>query len=184
MARMAPSALRISVFREPPSAFLLSEQPAMMRDPVLASETLTERAAFRVLLHAAKRSDHRAFVNLGYAYDVGRGVRRSKAKALRWYRRALEHNEAAAAANNIGTIYRDRGDALRARSWFRRAVALGSSGSNVALGKLLLGHFGSPLEALACFRSVANSEACEADVEEAAALAAVTEKTLGSTTGA
>jgi TPR repeat protein len=154
----------------------------MTRDPVLVAESLPERAGFRVLLRAAKRDDHRVFVNLGYAYDVGRGVRKSKAKALRWYRRAFERGDASA-ANNIGTIYRDRGEALRALRWFRRAVALGASGSNVELGKLLLGPFGSPGEALSCFRSVVASEACEADVAEAAALAAATEQVVRARTG-
>jgi TPR repeat protein len=38
--------------------------------------------AFRVLLTAARSGDNSVFINLGYAYDVGRGIRQSKRKAL------------------------------------------------------------------------------------------------------
>jgi TPR repeat protein len=52
-------------------------------------------------------------LNLGYFYDRGLGVRRSEAKALYWYRRAYRRGDASG-ANNIGTIYRERGDLRQA----------------------------------------------------------------------
>ena len=132
------------------------------------------RDAFRVFLTAARRGDTSVFVNLGYAYDVGRGVRKSKRKALHWYRRALAEGEGAA-AHNIGTVYRDRGQRVRAARYFREAIALGHGGSNLELGQLLLGGLGQPAEALACFRNVGEDES-ETTIEAAKSLAVVAEE--------
>jgi len=149
----------------------------MKPDPTLRAHILAERGldrqAFRVLLGAARAGDGGAYLNLGYAYDNGLGVRRSKRKAVRWYRRAFEQRDGAA-AHNIATIYRDRGDVLRAMRWLHRAADLGESGSNVLLGQLLLARLGDVQAAIAAFRSV-GSDACEADVEAAAIWAATAE---------
>lgn len=129
--------------------------------------------AFRVLLGAARRGDSSVFINLGYAYDLGRGVRKSKDKALHWYRRALAVGESEA-LHNIGTVYRDRGNTVRAARCFRAAIALGHFGSNLELGQLLLSGLGQPAEALACFRQVGTEES-EATTEAAKTWAAVAE---------
>jgi hypothetical protein len=113
------------------------------------------------------------FVNLGHAYDVGQGVRRSKRKALRWYRLAVAQGEAAA-ANNIGTVYRDRGDLIRSLKWFSRAARMGDSGANLAIGQLLLSRLGQPEQALSCFRAV-SSDASEAEEEAARVWATMAE---------
>jgi TPR repeat protein len=133
--------------------------------------------AFRVLLSAARSGDNSVFINLGFAYDVGRGVRKSKRKALHWYRRALALGEGAA-AHNIGTVYRDRGQPARAARYFREAIALGHGGSHLELGQLLLGGLGQPAEALVCFRNVGDDEA-ESTIEAARSLAVVAEGALG-----
>ena len=134
------------------------------------------RDAFRVLLVAARGGDSSVFINLGYAYDVGVGIRRSKRKALYWYRRALDAGENTA-SHNIGTVYRDRGHAVRAARYFRHAIALGHTGSNLELGQLLLGGLGQPAEALACFRNVGDQES-EATTEAAKTWAAMAEGIL------
>jgi TPR repeat protein len=134
------------------------------------------RGAFRVLLAAAQRGDTSVFLNLGYAYDTGRGIRKSKRKALRWYRRALAVGDSSA-AHNIGTVYRDRGQTARAARWFRHAVQLGSAGSNLELGQLLLAGLGQPEDALACFRAIGDDES-DATIEAAKLWAAMTEQIL------
>ena len=129
--------------------------PMTKPDAVLRALKLSEagqaRAAFRMLLRAARRGDATAFISLGYAYDTGSGVRPSKAKALYWYARAEALGEAAG-AHNIATIFRDRGDIARMVRWLRRAVELGDSGSNLLLGQLVLAH--DPAAALASFSAV------------------------------
>ncbi len=115
------------------------------------------RLAFRVLLSAAQQGDRSVFMNLAYAYDVGQGIRQSKRKALHWYRQALRAGQSAA-AHNIATVHRDRGDTIRAARWFARAVALGHRGSNLELGQLILGGLGQPADAVACFRAVGSEE--------------------------
>jgi TPR repeat protein len=153
---------------------------ARRSDVAARAEQLRERgqarAAFGALLRAARRGDSSVYVNLGYAYDVGLGVRKSKRKAVRWYGRAAKRGEAHA-ANNIGTVYRDRGNLARSLMWFGQAVRMGASGSNVAIGQLLLSGLGQPEEALACFHAVGD-DACEADVEAARAWAATVENMI------
>jgi TPR repeat protein len=134
------------------------------------------RDAFRVLLSAARGGDASVFINLGHAYDMGRGIRQSKRKALYWYRKALIAEERIA-IHNIGTLYRDRGRTVRAARCFRRAITLGDTGSNLELGQLLLAGLGQPSDALACFRDVGD-EASEATTEAAKTWAAVAEGIL------
>jgi len=136
------------------------------------------RQAFRLLLKAGRKGESAAFLNLGHAYDVGEGIRKSKRKALYWYARALDAGDTAA-AHNIATVYRDRGDVVRAIRWLLRAVALGESGSNLELGQLLLSRLGQPDEALACFRAVGSQESA-ADIEAAKTWAAVAEGLIAS----
>jgi TPR repeat protein len=151
-------------------------------DPVTRAFRLDERGrrreAFHILLRAARRGETSAYVNLGYAYDLGRGVRRSKRKAVYWYRRAVALGDAAA-AHNIATVYRDRGDSIRAAAWLQRAVSLGESGSNVLLGQMVLACLGQPAEALACFRAV-GGDACPGDQEAGHIWAAVVEGMMAS----
>lgn len=52
---------------------------------------------------------------MGYAYDVGVGIRRNEREALRWYRRAYRDGSSTA-ASNISTIYRDRREFRRSLS--------------------------------------------------------------------
>jgi TPR repeat protein len=50
-----------------------------------------------------RRHGHRAsWLNVGYCFDVGLGVRRSRERALFWYRKAAKKGDGAA-ANSIGT---------------------------------------------------------------------------------
>ena len=150
------------------------------RDPVRVACELEDRGrhreAFRTLLAAARVGDSSAFVNLGYAYDTGRGVRRSRAKAVYWYRRAAVEGDASG-AHNLATVYRDRGDVLRTIRWLRRAILLGDSGSNLLLGQCLLGRLGDPRAALACFKAI-GPENSDADVEAGRVWVATVESML------
>jgi tetratricopeptide (TPR) repeat protein len=125
-------------------------------------------AAFRLYLRAARSGNSDVFLNLGGAYDLGRGIRRCRSKALHWYRRAYADGQASG-ANNIATVYRDQGDTLRAIRWCERAVAMGDEGANILLGQLWL--------VALCFRSVGPNE-CAADIEASRVWAAVAEGML------
>lgn len=95
------------------------------------------RSGFHLMLSSAELGDSSAQVNVGYAYDVGSGVRRNRKRALYWYRRAFKAGERTAAAN-IGTIYRDKGNLQRALFWFKRAAALGDADANLEIAKIFL----------------------------------------------
>lgn len=108
------------------------------RDWEYACQSLEQRdvrRAFRLMLRSAQASNLAAQVNVGYLYDVGIGVRRDQDKAVYWYRRAARRGEASA-ANNIGTVYRDRGQRRLARFWFGRAVSLGNDDAHLELAVL------------------------------------------------
>jgi TPR repeat protein len=89
--------------------------------------------AFRLLRRAVERRDEKAAGPLGYAYDVGQGVRSNKALALTWYRRAVSRGDSAA-ASNIATIYRDRGNLRLAHRWMLRAMEMGDGDAAVTAG--------------------------------------------------
>lgn len=115
---------------------------AAPRDAFSIAETLANRGrhrdAFRVMLTAARRGNSSVFLNLGVSYDCGRGVRQSEANALLWYRRALHSGDhASAAATNIATVYRDRGNRRRAFFWWNRAAAFGDGDALVDVGYCL-----------------------------------------------
>lgn len=92
------------------------------------------RAAFQVFLKAAKQGDTSSQLRVGYCFDVGLGTRRNSSAAMSWYERAYRSGDANA-ANNIGTIWRDRRKPQRAQFWFRRSVQMGNDGSNLELAK-------------------------------------------------
>jgi TPR repeat protein len=130
------------------------------------------RKAFHLFLAAAKEGDPSSQMNVGVFYSDGLGVKSNDARALSWYRRAYAHGgaNAAAAANNIGILYRDRGNIDRALFWLSRAVSLGNDGSGLEIAKIHLGRGKDIkrglkyLERLAKSRSV--SEATEDEARE------------------
>ena len=85
------------------------------------------------LIQQARGGDTSAACSVGYAYDVGVGIRRNEREALRWYRRAYRDGSSTA-ANNISTIYRDRREFRRSFQWMTRAVRLGDGDAAVAVG--------------------------------------------------
>jgi len=94
-------------------------------------------AAFRLYSELASRGTSAGMLNLGYFYDRGIGVRKNRAMALKWYRRAYRRGSSAA-ASNIATIYRDDGRHGLEAQWYARAVRLKDGDAAVELAKLVL----------------------------------------------
>ncbi len=125
------------------------------------------KAALRLFLENAKAGDVASQLNIGYFYDRGLGVRRNTRLALQWYRRAYQNGDASA-ANNIGTIYRDRGNRRRALEWFLRAFRSGNVDSSLEIAKLYLAIRGRHRDAKAYLRIVIRSnQVTAASAEEA-----------------
>src|SRR4051812_8855399 len=72
------------------------------------------KQAFRLMLAAAKLGDAGAQVNVANYFDHGQGVRRNRAKAFYWYRRAYRRGDTTA-AHNIAIVYRREAAATGAR---------------------------------------------------------------------
>ena len=128
------------------------------------------RAAFRLMIVAAKMGESGAQVNVGYMYDNGIGTRCNKQEALSWYRRAYRRG-LSGAAHNIGTVWRDEGNFSRALYWFGRALQMngGDDGeANLEIAKLYLGKGRDPRKAKALLRKVCKSKNVTQDgVEQA-----------------
>ena len=82
------------------------------------------KRAVALFSRAARRGDPSSQLMLGYCFDKGTGVPRSRDWALHWYRRAAAKGDSAAAAN-IGTVFRDEEKRTLALRWYRKAVFLG-----------------------------------------------------------
>jgi TPR repeat protein len=87
----------------------------------------------RLFRRAAECGDPTAAGALGYAYDVGQGIRRDKGLALKWYRRAARSGNTVA-ASNIATVFRDWGNLRRAHQWLLRTVEMGDGDAAVSAG--------------------------------------------------
>ena len=77
----------------------------------------------------AEQGDAFAQYNLGLRYDIGEGVLKDDAEAVRWYRLSADQGNASA-QNNLGLRY-DNGegvlkDSVLAHMWFNIAGANGS----------------------------------------------------------
>ncbi len=128
------------------------------------------RSAFRLMLAAAKLGDIGAQVNVGNYYDDAKGVRRNRAAALYWYKRAYRRGYSAA-AYNIGILWRKEKEFNRALAWFIRAVKLGDDEANLEIAKHYLHNENDPRKAIPYLQRVTPSGwVTKAGVEEAAKL--------------
>lgn len=114
------------------------------------------KRGLQLFLLAAKAGDKSAPLNIGYAYDVGKGVPKSRHHALRWYRKSLDLGNAVA-ASNIATIYRDEGKIRTALRWFSVAAERGDSDALLEIGKLYAGPLRDPRKANDAFRRLLRS---------------------------
>jgi TPR repeat protein len=134
------------------------------------------RSALRLFRAAAKAGDAGALLNVGYFYQNGLGVRQNTATALDWYKRAYRRGDASA-ANNIGTIWRDRQQHQRALTWFRRATAMGNDSSNLEIAKCYLQFKNDPSRAIVFLKRVCrSSKVSEAEQDAAQRLLKQAEK--------
>lgn len=137
---------------------------------VRASELAEEgknREAVQLLLKAAKAGNLSAQLNLGFHLSTGKGVRPSREKALYWYKRAAGRGYAAA-ASNVGCIYRDQRRARLALRWFEKAVALGDDDAMLEVAKLCLGALGDAKRAKHLLAKVMSSKKVTPDTQEEA----------------
>lgn len=128
------------------------------------------RAAFRLMLAAAKLGNASAQINVANYYDDARGVRRNRSAALYWYKRAYRRGSSTA-AHNIGVVWRNERNFRRAIYWFRRAVELGSPESNLDIAKHFLHNEKDARTAIRYLKRVRpKGWVSEAGLEEAAEL--------------
>jgi len=120
-------------------------------------ESGKHRSAFRLMLSAAKLGDTRAMLNLGYFYDVGIGVKKNRAAAMNWYKRASRRGDECA-ANNIGVMYRFEGKPKRALYWFGKSVARGDVDANFEIARVCIEDLNNPKAAEPFLKRVAKAK--------------------------
>lgn len=125
------------------------------------------REAVQLLLRAARAGNLSAQLNLGVHLATGKGVRPSKEKALYWYKRAAGRGYAAA-ASNVGCVYRDQRRTRLALRWFEKAVALGDDDAMLEVAKLCLGALGDTRRAKRLLAKVLSSKRVTLDTQEEA----------------
>jgi len=136
------------------------------------------RSAFRLMLAAAKLGSASAQINVGNYYDEGKGVRRNRSAALRWYKLAYRRGNSGA-AHNIGCVWRNEGNLERPLYWFSRAVSLGDDESNLDIAKHFLRNQKDPRKAIPYLKRVKPSGfVSKAGLEEAAELLRESKKRL------
>lgn len=136
------------------------------KSPLNEASRLLERGrldeAFHLFFEAARAGDASAQLNVGYLYDTGRGVARSRTSALAWYRKAVRGGQAAA-ANNIGTIYRDEGRLRLAVRWFEKSAAMGDPDALLEVARLYAGPLEDLVKAKKLLTRVRGSKRASAD---------------------
>ena len=96
------------------------------------------RTALRLFTSAANTGRKNCALNVGYFYDEGLGVPRSKSTALRWYARS-HHEGASSGATNAAIVHRERGQYRAMFKWFRRACRQEDDGdAELDLAKCIL----------------------------------------------
>ncbi len=93
--------------------------------------------AFSLFLVSAQKGEPRAVDVVAECFDYGIGVDTDFREALRWYMRSYKDNSQFA-ANNIGTIWRDRGKFKRALWWFHRAISMGDTDANLNIARMYI----------------------------------------------
>lgn len=135
-----------------------------------ASELAEEgknRKAVQLLLRAARAGNLSAQLNLGFHLATGKGVRRSRQGALYWYKRAAGRGYAAA-ASNVGCLYRDERRSRLAMRWFEKAAALGDDDALLEIAKLCLSAMGDAKQARRLLAKVLSSKKVTLSTQEEA----------------
>jgi|HubBroStandDraft_2_1064218.scaffolds.fasta_scaffold427894_1 TPR repeat protein len=128
------------------------------------------RAAVRWFRRSAIAGNSSGQNHLGVCLCAGRGVRRDDAEALVWFKRALRQSYPCA-ANNIASVYADRGNNRRATLWYQRAADCGDGDALVELGRRYYAGLGvrrDPRHAVRCFhKAIARENIAQAGREDA-----------------
>jgi uncharacterized protein len=120
-----------------------------------------KKEAFRLYEESAGQGNDRGQLNLGVAYESGRGVSEDDKEALAWYRKAAEQGDAGAQIE-LGWMYKYGvvipKDDKAAANWFRKAAEQGDARAQYDLAKMYAKGEGVPQddkEAVAWYRKAA-----------------------------
>ena len=91
--------------------------------------------AFHIFMRDVKDGGTDSLNSIGFLYDHGRGVKKSRRLAIQWYRLAASKGYFVACFN-LGLVYKNIGRRRLAKFWFKKAYALGDYDAAYELGIL------------------------------------------------
>ena len=100
-------------------------------------------------------------------YTCGEGCECNYDRAIEWELKAIDAGDVTA-MNNVGISYRIKGDIVKSKYWFEKALEAGEDGAALELAKLYMvseKELGKVKEYL--LKVISSSNVCEAEVEEA-----------------
>ena len=114
------------VYKDKPAVdFNTSQNPAY----IIATVNPVDSAKAAQYLKAAEQGDSKAQIDLGIAYENGKGVAKDEAQAALWFRKAAEQGDALA-QDILGYLYANgKGvgmDKVQAVAWYRKAAEQGN----------------------------------------------------------
>ncbi len=92
---------------------------------------------FGIIDKAASEGNAEAQFQLGFLYELGRGVPKSDAKALEWYQKAAAQGHATAQCNIASMYQAGKGvpkDETKATEWYQKAATQGNARAQFKLG--------------------------------------------------
>jgi TPR repeat protein len=107
----------------------------LLRNAEQYEESGDFKQAFRCLLTGAQLGDTGCQINLGNFYAKGKGVRRNREEAARWYKKAFKAGERCGALN-LAIDMRNAGNTRSAVIWFKKAIAMNDGDACIALAKI------------------------------------------------
>lgn len=96
------------------------------------------KRAFALFLKAANNGDASSQHNVGYMYDVGKGVKRDPTQAIFWYKCAWKNDRQTGTCCNIASLYESLDQTRKAVYWWNKAILLGDGDAALDLAKFLL----------------------------------------------
>lgn len=93
--------------------------------------------AFKLFLEAAEQGDISAMSRLAMMYGAGEGAPQDVEKSIEWDLKSIELGDSISMLN-LGITYRMKGDILKTKYWFERALAAGDGEAALQLAKLYM----------------------------------------------
>ena len=141
----------------------LTASPSKAQDKTAPA---TPESPFEETKAKAEKGDAEAQFKLGVAYDIGKGVPKDEAEAVKWYRKAADQGNVGgqfglgmAYANGQG-VAKDEAESVK---WFRKAAEQGNASAQLNLGAAYANGQGVPKDDVVAYKWILLAGATDQD---------------------